>query len=200
MPVPFIGEVDLYGFNFVPQDWAECTGAVIPISQNQALYSLLGTMYGGDGRSTFALPDLRGKLAVSMGEMPGSQFNWKVGQKRGSETHTLTVQEMAEHAHVASFTASGGSAVDIQVSTDAATQNVPTAGSYLAANAAQSFYGANSGTAPVSLGGISGGGGGKPEGTVTVLPTGSNRAFSIMEPIQVLNYCIAMQGIFPSRN
>ncbi|MCJ8273441.1 MAG: tail fiber protein, partial [Psychrosphaera sp.] len=76
MAEPFIGEVDLYGFNFVPQNWAECAGGIIAISANQALFALLGTAYGGDGRTSFALPDLRGKLALSMGNHPGSQYDW----------------------------------------------------------------------------------------------------------------------------
>jgi len=198
MAEPFIGEVDLFGFDFVPENWASCSGTLISITQNQALYALLGNMYGGDGRTNFALPDLRGKMAQSFGEHPGSRFDWRVGQMAGSETWTMRDNELAQHAHSATFTASGGAA-EVEVSTDAATQNVPTDDSYVASPASTSIYRADAGAGTVALGGVIGGGG-ITTGTVTVGTTGTNTQFNIIQSTLILNYCIAMQGLFPSRN
>lgn len=199
MAEPFIGEVDLYGFNFTPQNWAGCDGQIIAISSNQALFALLGTFYGGDGRSNFALPDLRGKMPVSQGNHPGSQFDWKTGRSHGAETGTLAVTTMATHAHSASFTATDGGTAKVAVSTDVATDNTPAAGSYLAANADLPIYREDAGDSTVDLDGVSGGGG-TTSGTVTIGNNGSSKQFNIMQTGLILNYCMAQQGLFPSRN
>jgi microcystin-dependent protein len=95
---PFLGEIELYGFNFVPRGYALCDGSLMPISQNTALFSLLGTMFGGDGQSTFALPDLRGRVAVGQGTGPGLSLR-TIGDKGGEEQHSLIVQELPVHNH-----------------------------------------------------------------------------------------------------
>jgi len=95
---PFIGQIQAFGFNFAPRGWAMCEGQLLPISQNTALFSLLGTTFGGDGRTTFALPDLRGRSIVGMGNGPGlSNISW--GERGGAENHTLTVGQMPSHTH-----------------------------------------------------------------------------------------------------
>ena len=99
MSEPFLAEVRMVGFNFAPRGWAFCDGQILPINQNQSLYSLLGTTYGGDGRTSFALPDLRGRTPIHVGSSNGSSH--RLGQKSGEETHILSVNEMPQHTHVA---------------------------------------------------------------------------------------------------
>ncbi|GAB3575776.1 tail fiber protein [Leifsonia lichenia] len=105
MGTPFMGEIRLSSFNFAPKNWAFCDGQLLPINQNQALFSLLGTTYGGDGVTTFALPDLRGRAAISSGSGNGGNYN--LGQRGGEYSHALTTQEMPAHTHGASI---GGAA------------------------------------------------------------------------------------------
>jgi len=102
---PFIGQLMCVGFNFAPKGWALCQGQLMSISQNTALFSLLGTMYGGDGVTTFGLPDLRGRVPNSFGQGPGLQ-NYAQGQKAGSESVTLTIQEIPGHSHSAGCSSS----------------------------------------------------------------------------------------------
>ncbi len=199
MAEPFIGQVDLLGFNFVPEHWAQCAGGIMQISANQALFSLLGTFYGGDGRTTFGLPDLRGRMAISQGNFPGSRYDWNVGDTGGSETHTLSVRELPSHFHSSSFTASGGGEVEFQISKDSASINAPAEESYVASTSGIAIYRPDAGSGAVSLGGVSGGGG-ISSGTVSVGTTGSNNRFNIEQPTSILNYCIALLGLFPSRN
>jgi len=95
---PFLGQIQAFGFNFAPRGWAMCEGQILPIAQNTALFSLLGTTFGGDGRTTFALPDLRGRSIVGMGNGPGlSNISW--GERGGAENHTLSVAQMPSHTH-----------------------------------------------------------------------------------------------------
>lgn len=97
---PFIGEILIFGFNFAPRGWARCEGQLLAIASNTALFSLLGTTYGGDGRTSFGLPDLRSRAAIGMGQGPGlSNYRW--GQSGGAESHTLTVGQMPSHSHTA---------------------------------------------------------------------------------------------------
>ncbi|MEJ2766996.1 tail fiber protein [Photobacterium sp. MCCC 1A19761] len=211
MAEPFIGQVDLFGFNFVPEHWGQCDGSMIPIDDNQALYALLGTAYGGDGRSTFALPDLRGKVAVGWGQYPGSRFDWDMGDQRGSETQTLTTQQLPKHSHSASFSYTLASvSVILQATTEEGDSATPSAGAYLAQTKApqggrdkpEFIYKSSpaSGTT-VPLGGVEVAGAVVPTGrSVTLFNTGGSQPFSILQAGLVVNYCIALQGLFPSRS
>src|SRR5439155_18983562 len=108
MSEPFLGEIRLFGFNFAPRGWAFCQGQLLPIAQNTALFSLLGTTYGGNGQTTFALPDLRGRVAVGFGQGPGLS-NIDLGQVSGAETATLTQAQMPAHGHLASVSQAAAS-------------------------------------------------------------------------------------------
>jgi len=196
MSEPFLGEVDLFGFNFVPENWGQCDGTLVQISSKQALYSLIGAWYGGDGRTTFALPDLRGKAAVSWGTPQGSIHEYVVGETKGSEMLSLTSDKLTEHSHTASFS-SGSSNASLKVSTASANKNVPSDGYYLA-SATLPIYSKTPGTDTVALGGVTGGG--IIEGSVALDASGAGRSFLLMQPFQTLNYCMALEGVFPSRN
>ena len=204
MDSPFIGQVCSFGFNFAPRNWSFCAGGLLPISENSALFSLLGTTYGGDGRTTFGLPDLRGRSSVGIGRHPGSLYDWRTGQKAGAEVHTMDELEMPNHTHAGVFTpGSGDTDAVVKASTDTATLDTPTEGAYLAANDGGRgdgtfLYRADAGNGTVTLGGVSGGAG--LGGTVENQSTGGSRPFSLMPPLLVLNYCIALQGLYPSRS
>ena len=192
---PFLGDICAFAFNFCPQGWAEADGQLLPISQNTALFSLLGTFYGGDGKSTFALPDLRGRVPVGMGQGPGLS-NYLIGQVFGAETTKISVNQMPAHIH--SFT---GTNTALQVNVDASTSS----GLAVAPSASNSYLGAATGAtkiytsnhaAVVPLSGV----------TASVAAhgkigsAGDSQPVSIQQPSLVINYCVAMQGIFPSRN
>jgi microcystin-dependent protein len=168
---PFLGEIMLVPYNFAPRSWAFCQGQILPIAQNSALFSLLGTTYGGNGQTTFALPDLRGRCAVSQGQGPGLS-NYALGQVSGNENVTLSINQMPAHGH------SVGS-VD-----DDSTKITPTGNSL--ANISAKGY---SNAAPTSL-----------MNQAMIKPTGNNQPFQIIQPLLALNYCIALEGVFPSRN
>ncbi|WP_249692847.1 tail fiber protein [Stappia sp. WLB 29] len=166
MSEPFLAEIKIMSFNFPPKGWAFCNGQLLPINQNQALFSLLGTTYGGNGTTNFALPDLRGRVPVHVGS------GFTLGQHAGEASHTLTTPEMPEHNHLPM---ASGTAVDT---------NTPTS-NYLGNNLGL-LYGplANSGTmSPSSLSNV-----------------GGSQAHQNMQPFLTLNFCIALQGIFPSPN
>ena len=173
---PFIGQIMWVGFNFCPFGWAVADGSLLTIQQNAALFSLLGTYYGGDGVQTFRLPDLRGRVPVGVGQGPGLQ-NYVVGQMAGEETHTLTINEMPAHAHAFSLFASSGKG----------NQPAPASGSYLAAPASgdRIYASASPSTVPLASGNTGVSGGGQPH--------------NIMQPYLVLTPCIAVQGVYPSR-
>ncbi|MCR9222167.1 MAG: tail fiber protein [Alphaproteobacteria bacterium] len=199
MDSPFTGMLAAFGFNFAPHNWGLCYGGIIAISQNQALFSLIGAAYGGDGRVSFGLPDLRGRSAVGWGQGPGLS-NYILGQKVGQEMMTLSQSQLPTHTHTAAFTPSGGGGAQLLASTSAGTKDTPTAGDYLA-KTAQGFDTYNTYTdtpgTTVALGGVSGGGGG---GTVTVDPSGGSQAFWILQPFQVINWSICLFGLYPPRN
>lgn len=169
MSEPFLAEIRMVGFNFAPRSWAFCDGQILPINQNQSLYSLLGTLYGGDGRTSFALPDLRGRSPLHRGDGGGNNF--AQGSKGGEETHTLSASEMPQHTHQARGTSA------------AAASTTPT-GNLL--GAASGFF--------------------KAPGTLTTMSadnlpvTGGGQAHQNMQPYLAVNFCIALQGLFPSRN
>ncbi len=165
MSEPFLAEVRMVGFNFAPRGWAFCDGQILPINQNGSLYSLLGTTFGGDGRTSFALPDLRGRTPMHF------DGNYRMGSRGGYETHTLTVNEIPGHDHALKATSGN------------ATAPVP-AGSMLAAYA----NGYRDGTNLTELHGD------------TVANEGGGQGHENMQPYLAVNFCIALQGLFPSRN
>jgi microcystin-dependent protein len=170
MSEPFLGEIMVIGFNFAPRGWAFCDGQILPINQNQSLYSLLGTTYGGDGRTSFALPDLRSRTPVHPGEIIS------LGEKGGMETVTLNIGEMAVHSHELKGTTANGDAFKGEVNRAFATANDPE----------DDIYGP-----PANL---------TPMNSSIVTYTGGGQAHNNVQPMLVLNFVIALQGLFPSRN
>lgn len=170
---PFLGQIQAFGFNFAPRGWLFCQGQLLPINQNQALFSLLGTMYGGDGRTTFALPDLRGRSIVGFGQGNGLS-NLNIGQAGGSETVTLLTANLPAHNHALTATDSD-------------------------ANSDEASSGARLGTAGVSIY-ASGGTGSVVLAADSTTQTGGGQPFNNRSPYLGINYCIAIQGIFPSRS
>lgn len=177
MTNPFLGQIDAVPYNFDPRSWASCAGQLLPIAQYSALFSLLGTTYGGDGITTFALPDLRGRIPVHYGTGPGlSTVN--IGAKGGTETETLTTAALPAHNH--------SSSAALPVQSGNGEEDSPE-GHYHAAHAEVSNY------APTSDGEMAG-------TAVTLTNTGGSQAHDNMMPYTVVRYVIALQGIFPSRS
>jgi len=206
MDSPFLGQIQSFGFNFAPRGWSLCQGQTMSISQNTALFSLLGTIYGGNGQTTFQLPDLQGRVAIGQGNGRGLS-PYVIGQAAGAENVTILISNMPSHTHIATFTPGGGGAVTATMNVVNAAGNLTTAGTsgtnYLAGShgiAANAGIYAASGTLTALNAGsitVSGGGGG---GTVTNALTGNGLPVSILQPYLAINYSIALQGIFPSRN
>jgi microcystin-dependent protein len=177
----FIGQILVVGFNFAPRDFAFCNGQLMSIADNTALFSLLGTTYGGDGVTTFALPDLRGRAAIGMGPGPGlSAYN--EGEVSGVENTTLISSQLPAHTHALQLSAA------VQVSTS--NPSTDEAANGFLANTSNNFY-ATAGTPGNNLGGVSVSG--------TAGPAGGNQPVSIMQPYLAVNYVIALNGIYPSR-
>lgn len=170
MASPFIGEIKIFAFDYAPRGWAICGGQVLQIAQNQALFSILGTAYGGDGRVNFGLPDLRGRVPIHFGS-PNYGGVVNLGSKGGEETHTLINQEMPSHTH--SVTGSNAA---------------PNANSPLGNFWAQ----ASSGYAATANGLMS------PNTAIGM--TGGNQGHENRSPYLALNVCIALVGVFPPRN
>jgi microcystin-dependent protein len=175
MASPFIGQIDMFAGNFAPRDYAFCSGQLLAISQNNALFALLGTTYGGDGVSTFALPDLRGRVPVHFGQGPGLS-NYSLGQHTGTESVTLISTQLPLHSHslVAGATDAPATATDPAGRVFA----VPTDGNQA--------YGAANG----SMG----------AGGITLAVDGGNQPHSNLQPFLCINFIICLFGIFPSRN
>ena len=171
MSEPFLGMIIIVPYNFSPRGWAFCNGQILPIAQNTALFSLLGTTYGGNGQTTFALPDLRGRVPNSSGQGPGLS-SYDLGQVGGTESTTLTINQMPSHNHT------------VQGSSQDADSGKP-AGRVLANSSATNFLTAPDGTLMNQL---------------MINNNGGNQPFSILQPYLTLNFCIALEGIFPSRN
>lgn len=188
---PFLAQIMIFAGNFAPRGWAFCEGQLLPISQNSALFSLLGTTYGGDGRTTFALPDLRGRSGMHPGHGPGLSSR-KLGQKLGTETTSLNITQMAPHNHIAINRLSGVAA--IQVNTDAAEEVNPKDG-FLANTTGQfNFY------LDEDNGSFLGGASGDIGGSISLINTGNSSPYNNRQPFLGLNYIIALQGTFPSRS
>ena len=167
MAEPFLSEIRIFSFKFAPKGWALCNGQLLPINQNQALFALLGTTFGGDGRVTFALPNLQARTPIHVGN------GHPLGENGGAQTHTLSVAELPSHTHAVR-------AVGTQATTAAPNANM------LATAKGGAVYAAPANPAPLSPAAIANVGGGQ--------------AHPNMQPFLALNFCIALQGIFPSRN
>jgi microcystin-dependent protein len=174
----YLGEVRLFGFNFCPTGWAPAAGQLLAISSNTALFSLYGTFYGGNGTTTFALPDLRGRAPYNQGQGPGLP-NYTIGEVFGTTNTTLNVAQMPAHTHTGT----------INATTAGDTINSP-AGALLPTFPMNSRNYAASGSpanTPMAA------------GTITTGPTGGNQPFSIQSPALTMNWCVATVGIYPSR-
>ena len=177
---PFVGEIRAVGFNFAPRGWALCQGQLMAISQNTALFSILGTTYGGDGRTTFALPDLRSRIIVQPGQGPGLS-NYSQGQQSGSETQTLTGNQMAAHTH----TLSG---VTVNANSAAGSTAAP-AGNVLGSNTKVQHYAASP-DMQMAAGSVSG----------TTTATGGGTPHANTMPSLGMYYIISLSGIYPQRS
>lgn len=182
MSQPFIGEIILFGGNFAPRGWAFCNGQILSIAQNTALFSILGTTYGGNGQTTFALPDLRGRVPVSAGQGPGLS-PYSLGQQSGSETVTLTVQQMPAHNHPVNADGTNGTAVS-PAGGNLAQTATGTGKSAVTSNT----YTTGAPAAPVQL------------NPTTIGPQGGSQPHNNLQPLLALNYIIALEGVYPSRN
>jgi microcystin-dependent protein len=167
MAEPFLSEIRMMSFGFAPKGWALCNGQLLPINQNQALFSLLGTTFGGDGRVNFGLPDLQGRTPIHAGN------GHTLGERGGEQAHTLSIAELPTHTHVANASASVGN------------NAVPT-GMVLGSPLQASYGAGGSNLTSLSPG--------------TVATVGGSQAHLNMQPFLVINFCIALQGIFPSPN
>lgn len=174
MSSPFVAEIRIVGFNFAPVGWALCNGQLLPISQNTALFSLLGTFYGGDGKSTFGLPDFQGSAAMNQGQGPGLSDRF-LGEKSGEENVTLLVSEMPSHNHQAQSNTAGGNNTSPtnNIWSTLGTTRTPPPVYFNATNTAMS--------------------------PLATSISGSSLPHNNMSPYLVLNFIIAMQGVFPPR-
>lgn len=182
MSNPFLGEIRVFAGNFAPRAWAFCAGQLIPISQNDALYALLGTTFGGDGVTTFGLPDMRGRVAIGQGTGAGLS-NYVIGQMSGTESVTLNTNQLPAHNHVL-----------YAYNVDATTQ---TPGPSVALS---NPLDAHTGESSLFYLNTNGGSASPVFPSDTILPSGGNQPHDNMAPSLVLNYIIALEGVFPSRN
>jgi microcystin-dependent protein len=173
MSQPFLGEITPVAFNFAPRGWALCNGQILSIQQNTALFALLGTMYGGDGIVNFGLPDLRGRAIVHYGNSPSGTY--QQGQPGGVESVTLNISTMPAHSHAPGCVTGQGSTQE------------PTGNVWAASQTGESLYQTGSATLTSMANGIIG-------------QTGGSQGHSNLQPYLVLNYIIAIQGVFPTRN
>jgi len=173
---PFIGEIIMFAGNFAPRGWAFCNGQLLSISENTALFSLLGTTYGGDGRTTMGLPDLRGRCAMHAGTGPGLTPR-SLGAKFGDETATITVASMPSHKHTTT----------LHAESTAGSSNNPT-GNLLGGGGSK--FSPSAAAANVTMNAES----------IVVADTGGGQAHNNIQPVEVVNFIIALQGVYPSRN
>ena len=170
MAEPFLSEIRIMSFVFPPKGWALCDGQLLPINQNQALFSLLGTTYGGDGRVNFGLPDLRSRVPIHMGS------GHTLGERGGEQAHTLSIAELPTHTHVLNATNTVGNSLNPKTGAG---------GNILAADAGN-VYSANA----QNLTALN---------PASIANVGGSQAHLNMQPFLVLSFCIALQGIFPSQ-
>ncbi|MFN0317387.1 MAG: phage tail protein [Burkholderiales bacterium] len=174
MADPFIGQIQAFGFNFAPRGWAQCNGQLLPIAQNQALFALLGTFYGGNGQTTFGLPDLRGRSPIHVGQGP-TLSNYTLGEQGGQESVTLTPQQMPQHTHTARALAGNGNSKV----------------------AAGNVWAKDAGVSSATYSSVA------PDSSMSaqaIASTGGSQPHENRPPYLVINWCIALEGIFPSRN
>lgn len=178
MSNPFLAQIVMFGGNFAPRGWAFCDGQLLPISSNTALFSLLGTTYGGDGRTSFGLPDLRGRVPIHDGSGNGPGLSgYVLGQKGGTELNYLTVANMPAHNHPGSL---------IRTSSQAGEESTPPAGGSLAGGA--TVYNEEAPNTSMAA------------NSVTVANQGGSQGVNNIQPYTTVNYIIALQGTFPSRS
>ena len=173
MADPFLAEIRIFPFNFPPKGWAFCDGQLLPISQNTALFALLGTSYGGNGKSTFALPNLQGSVPLHHGQGIGLSQR-VIGEASGTSTVTLTQSQMPAHTHI------------VRASPDPGDNSVPGSGISLAGSSGGSIYNASN---PALT----------PMATQALALTGGSQPHNNLMPYLALNFCIALQGVFPRR-
>ena len=169
---PYVGQIMMVGFNFAPVGWMFCDGQLLPIAENETLFNLIGTTYGGDGQSTFALPDLRGRLSVGMGQGAGLS-GYTIGQPFGVETITLNVNQLPAHNHGFSPGANGN-----EPTSNRPDNNYPALGGYYAATTNSS----------------------SPMGTPTVASAGGGGPHTNVQRVLGINFIISLFGVFPSQN
>ena len=174
---PYIAQITGFGFNFAPKGWAYCAGQLMSIQQNQALFSILGTTYGGNGIQTFGLPDLRGRVPISWGQGPGLSY-YSLGESSGSQSVTVLQSQLPLHSH------------PFNANNVLATSGAPS-GNFLGqggveSSANVSMFATGSANTTMAAGAIA--------------TAGGNQPVSIIQPYNVINYCVALNGIFPSRN
>ena len=177
MSEPFLAEIIMFAGNFAPRGWAFCQGQILSIAQNTALFSLLGTTYGGNGQTTYALPDLRGRVPVGTGQGPGLA-NVSLGEVSGESAHSLIITEMPAHNHQAQ--AAGNS--------EPGTSSSPGGGTWATSTARDNMYAATPPNSPMAA------------NTVTVGISGGSQPHNNMQPYLGMNFIIAIEGIYPSRN
>jgi microcystin-dependent protein len=175
MADPFVAEIRIFPFNFAPKGWAWCDGQILPLSQNTALFSLLGTTYGGDGKSNFALPDLQGRAVMHPGQGPGLSLH-DLGETGGVEAVSLQEAEIQSHSHA------------LMASNEDGTQGSLTAGITLCSSPGGALYQTNTSSNIVVM---------NPN---SLAPTGGNQPHNNMQPYLTLYFCIALQGVFPPRS
>jgi microcystin-dependent protein len=171
---PFVAEIRIFPFNFAPKGWAFCDGQILPLSQNTALFSLLGTTYGGDGKSNFALPNMQGNVPMHPGQGPGLSLH-DLGETGGSDTVTLLESEIPSHSH------------NLMASAQPATRTGPAGNSFARTAAGSTPYLAPAGAPLVTM------------ADNAVAPAGGDQPHNNLMPYLTLNFCIALQGVYPPR-
>jgi microcystin-dependent protein len=180
MAEPFVAQITMFGFNFPPKGWAFCQGQLLPISQNTALFSLIGTFYGGDGKSTFALPNIEGRACVSQGQGPGLSA-YVMGEEEGAETHTLIGGEMPQHNHGLMATTNNGT-----VLASSGNQLSKAFGGGKQGSFTGNYLSTNAPNAAMSQ--------------LAITTSGGSQPHNNMQPYLTLNFCIALQGVYPPRS
>lgn len=177
---PFIGEIKMFGGNYAPKGWAFCDGQILSIAENSNLFAILGITYGGDGRNTFALPDLRGRVAMHAGNGPGL-YDRRLGTQGGSEANVLNESQLPPHTHRATGT--------VRAANVSGTERIPE-GFNIAGNSTNEQYTNSATNVDMATDNV----------TITVNNTGGGQSVNNIQPYQVVNYIIALDGLFPPRS